>query len=74
MGPVTKKHGIKQFEGEHFEQWKYRVEIFLDMEGLQEMLTSKVVPEVPAEKLEWDKNNKKTKAYLVSFIAELIHI
>lgn len=70
MGPATKKNRIKQFEGENFEQWKYRVEIFLDMEGLKEMLTSNVVPEAAADKIDWEKNNKKTKAYLVSFIAD----
>lgn len=41
MGPASKKCGIKQFEGDNFEHWKYRVEVFLDMEGLKEMLTTK---------------------------------
>lgn len=69
MGSASKKCGIKQFEGDNFEHWKYRVEVFLDMEGLKEMLTTKP-PEDAARLVDHKKDDKKAKAYLVSFISD----
>lgn len=69
MGPAIKKTGIKQFDGENFNQWKYRVEIFFDMEELKDFLTMNA-PEDANLVDDWKKNDKKAKSFLVSFVAD----
>src|SRR6266576_2061091 len=57
---------IKPFDGENFADWKLRVELVLDEQGLLE-----IVKDEPNENnAKWMKNNKKCKAIITQYLSD----
>ena len=71
MGTFTREssHGIPQFDGgPGFQNWSYRVKMFLDSAGVLKTLTENS-PAVEAEKPKFDEADRKAKAHIVGFLA-----
>lgn len=67
MGDTKESHGISQFNGSGFDDWQFRVKLYLDSLGLLHVLTG--VPPNNAQELEtFMRNDKKAKDRLVAFI------
>lgn len=62
-------HGILQFRGDNFENWSFRVKLYLDSLSLLEAI-SDVPPAEPASGESYTLKDKKAKAALVSLIAD----
>lgn len=64
-----KSTGIKQFKGEGFEYWKFRVQTYLEMKGVKHCLTADV-PSTDPEKKAFMGKDVIAKHMIVSFIAD----
>ena len=60
-------HGIPQFNGNGFDDWQFRVQMYMDSLGLMEVLTGDP-PSNDAAKAIFLQNDKKAKERLVSML------
>ena len=60
-------HGIPQFNGNGFDDWQFRVQMYMDSLGLMEVLTGDP-PSNDAAKAIFLQNDKKAKEILVSML------
>lgn len=66
---TSEKTLIKQFKGEGFDYWKFRVETFLEMKNVKESL-SEEKPTAADQLAAFEKRDKIARHYLVSLIGD----
>lgn len=68
--PKEIAHGIPQYSGgPGFENWSFRVKMFLDSAGVLRTLTEDP-PEAAAAKPKFDEDDRKAKSFIVGFLAD----
>lgn len=69
MNSEERSTGIRQFKGEGFEYWKFRVQTYLEMKGVKKCLTE-ALPTDETEKKAFVAKDVVAKHLIVSFIAD----
>lgn len=64
------KDGIPQLTGPNYENWRFRVKLFLDAAEVSSVLKEDVLAENAAERSKWDQVDRKAKSLLVGFISD----
>lgn len=71
MGPSMKEgSGIPQLTGPNYENWKFRVKLYLDAAEVSSVLKAEAPAADHATRPKWDQLDRKAKSLLVGFLSD----